>query len=124
MLALSVVTPSGSNIAAGRKTIEVRSWKPEQLPLRNLLIIENNRFLNHELLFDPHGKAVALVDVEEIHEWQPNQVEAACSSGWQPGYWAWKLTNVRSVTAKVDVPAKLGIYEVDLDEALLSGATT
>lgn len=33
--ALSIVAPSGQRIAQGMKTLEVRSWQPEQLPLKD-----------------------------------------------------------------------------------------
>lgn len=114
MLALSIVGPHGSNIAAGKKTLEVRSWRPEFLPVRNLLIVENSSFLSADSPIDLGGKAVAIVDVEEIHEWQPSEVEAACSNGWEPGYWAWSLSNVRPITNGTAVPAKRKLYEVDM----------
>lgn len=113
MLALSIVAPHGSNIAAGKKTLEVRSWRPGSLPVRNLLIVENSSFLSVDLPIDPDGKAVAIVDVEEVHEWQPSEVEAACSNGWEPGYWAWSLSNVRPVTGGEPVAAKRKLYEID-----------
>jgi len=31
MLALSIVSPNGANIAAGCKTLEIRTWRPPQL---------------------------------------------------------------------------------------------
>lgn len=114
MLALSIVAPHGSNIAAGKKTLEVRSWRPESLPIRDLLIVENSHFLSADNPIDLNGKAVAMVDVIEIHEWQPYEVEAACSSGWEPGYWAWSLSNVRPITGGATVPAKMKLYQIEL----------
>lgn len=119
MLALSIVGPHGSNIATGKKTLEVRSWRPESLPIRDLLIVENSRFLSSDNPTDLNGRAVAIVDVEEVHKWRPSEVEAACSNGWEPGYWAWSLSNVRPVTRGVTVPAKRKLYEVELAHALL-----
>ena len=113
MLALSIVSPHGSNIASGKKTLEVRSWRPESLPIRDLLIVENLNFLSAHNPVDFDGRVVAIVDVEEIHEWQPSEVKEACSSGWEPGYWAWCLSNVRPVTSSEVVPAKTKIYEID-----------
>jgi hypothetical protein len=113
MLAPSIVSPHGSKIASGKKTLEVRSWRPEALPVRDLLIVENSNFLSADNPIDHDGKAVAIVDVEEIHEWQPSEVKAACSSGWEPGYWAWCLSNVRPVTNGAAVYAKRKLYEVD-----------
>jgi hypothetical protein len=39
--ALSIVAPNGGRIAQGLKTLEIRSWQPEYLPLKNLVIVEN-----------------------------------------------------------------------------------
>ncbi|ENU46400.1 hypothetical protein F984_02439 [Acinetobacter nosocomialis NIPH 2119] len=44
-LALSVVAPNGTYIAQGVKTLEVRSWVPTELPLKDLLIVKNKNFL-------------------------------------------------------------------------------
>ena len=59
-LALSIVAPHGKNIAEGRKTIEVRSWMPPRLPLRDVLIVENSVYLTREGQTDPEGVGVAL----------------------------------------------------------------
>lgn len=118
-IALSVVSPSGENIARGRKTIEVRSWRPSQVPLRDLLIIENRVFLSRELPCDPDGRVVAVVDVQSVGEWLETEVDAACSKGWRPGYWAWHLVNVRAVAPRVAVPAQLGLYEVQVPGQVL-----
>lgn len=114
MLALSVVSPHGTHIAEGRKSLEVRSWLPPRLPLRDLVIVENQRFLTAEQPEDQEGRAVAVVDVLEVHDWQPHEVAAACSSGWQPGYQAWVLSNVRRISPPVQAPAHRKIYEIDL----------
>ena len=114
--ALSIVAPNAMRIAQGMKTLEVRSWQPEQLPLKDLLIVENKTFLNHagdeEL-----GVAVALVDVESVHIWQPHEVEAACARYWAEGYFAWQLRNVRPIKNQVAVPAKRKIYLIEMDHA-------
>ena len=122
MAALSIVAPNGRNIAIGRKTIEVRSWRPERLPLRDLLIVENHIFLNPDSPIDPHGTAVALVDITEVHEWSEHGVQAACSTGWQPGYWAWSLSNVRPVSEPFPVAAERKLYEVAASLAQVQNA--
>lgn len=111
--ALSIVAPHGGNIASGRKTLEVRSWQPPSLPLLDLVIVENGRFLRQEGEVDPEGVAVALVDVHRVEPWRPDQVEAACSSGWVPGYYAWTLENVRPIQARPRVQAERGIYQIE-----------
>jgi hypothetical protein len=62
-LALSIVTPNGTRIAEGIKTLEVRSWIPTQLPVKDLLIVENQNFLVKDT-DEEEGVAVALVDVD------------------------------------------------------------
>ena len=117
MLALSIVTPHGTNIASGKKTLEVRSWCPPTLPVRDLLIVENTVFLSRDMPCDPDGRVVAIVDIEEVREWRSDEVTAACSSGWEPGYWAWSLSNVRLIKNDLVVPAKRKLYDVDVESA-------
>lgn len=113
MLALSIVSPHGLNVASGNKGLEIRSWRPASLPIRNLLIVENSTFLSIDIPIDLDGRAVAIVDVEEVHEWQPSEVAAACASGWEPGYWAWCLSNIRPLSGEQVIPAKRKLYDVD-----------
>lgn len=120
MLALSIVAPNGTNIATGRKTLEVRSWRPMNLPVRNLLIVQNHRLLVEERQSDPNGIAVALVDVESVHEWESSEVAAACADKWSPGYWAWTLSNVRPIPGAIRVAARRKLYEVQPPTELLS----
>lgn len=63
---------------------------------------------------DPDGWAVAMVDIEDVHEWQPSEVEAACATTWQSGDWARCLENIRPIKSRFRLPAKREIYEVDL----------
>lgn len=118
--ALSIVAPHGENIRAGRKILEVRSWQPPHLPLLNLLIVENERFLTEDGDVDPLGMAVALVDVHDVCPWKPSQVDEACSTGWVPGYYAWRLVNVRPISGNRVVAAKRRLYEVQVDDHLLN----
>ena len=114
-IALSVVAPHGESIAAGRKTLEVRSWKPSRLPLVDLLIVENSRFLTEEGQVDADGVAVALVDVVSVGPWLPSEVAAACSMGWQAGHFSWRLANVRRLPRREKVPAARKLYEVQIE---------
>jgi hypothetical protein len=119
MLALSVVAPNGRNIGSRTKTIEVRSWRVEELPIRNLLIVENSVYLSKQRPLDPNGRAVAVVDIESIHEWQLNEVEAAGATEWQAGFWAWCLSNVRPIAADIRVAARRKLYQVDVGTEIL-----
>lgn len=119
--ALSIVAPHGLNVANGRKTLEVRSWHPNLLPLENLLIVENDHFLINEGDCDANGRAVALVDVRTVRAWLPSEVEAACSKGWAPGYFAWQLENVRPLREGTTVVAARKLYEVDVEVSAPGG---
>ncbi len=47
-LDLSVVAPNGTRIDQRIKTLEVSSWVPAQLPLKDLFIVEKKNFLNND----------------------------------------------------------------------------
>ena len=80
-LALSVIAPAGDLIRSGKKTLEIRQWAPETLPLRNLVIIQNTKRLSRDGLHeDPEGKVMALVDVDSVEEWKECEFEEACAS--------------------------------------------
>ena len=99
--ALSIVAPNGQRIAQGLKKLEIRSWQPEALPLKDLLIVENIHHLNVDGQ-EEEGAAVALVDVEAIHIWQEH-------------YFAWVLSNVRPFYSQINAVAKRKIYLVEID---------
>lgn len=116
--ALSIVFPGGTKIRGGLKTLEVRRWQPDQLPLKDLLVVENMHRLSDEKPEDPAGKAVALVDITEIREWKKEDFDAAAATYWEPGWLCWKIENVRQITSSAQIPARLGIYEVDFSEKI------
>ncbi len=70
--------------------LEIRRWKPEELPLRDLAIVENGRRLTRDEPFDPDGRVVAVVDVTGVRAWRPEDAEAAQST-WEEGWLAWEL---------------------------------
>lgn len=115
--ALSIVAPGGDLIRSGNKTLEIRKWRPDVLPLRDLLIVQNSIWLSGSgLAEDPHGRAVALVDIDSISAWREEDLAAAGGSEWERGCLAWRITNVRLIDCEMQVPAKLRIYEVELPE--------
>jgi hypothetical protein len=112
--ALSIVSPAGERIAQGIKTLEIRTWQPPEWPLKDLLIVENDQYLNHDG-DESIGRAVALVDVMDVHPWREDEFEAACASYWAKGYFAWVLDNVRPIQWQLVVPAKRKIYRLNLE---------
>jgi hypothetical protein len=113
--ALSVVEPAGDDIRSRKKSLEVRKWTPDLLPLRDLLIIQNRERLSSTgTQEDPNGTAVALVDVVAVREWKEEDLEASCTKAWESGWWAWELVNVRPFDRPGFLPAKRRIYTVAL----------
>jgi len=121
--ALSVVAPSGTLIARGEKTLEVRRWHPDIAPDEDLLIVENRRYLCQDGEEDPDGHAVALVRVKTIRPFEEADIPAACASYYEDGWLAWELTDIRSVLCDQKVVAARGIYQIELDDVLLPSGT-
>lgn len=111
--ALSIVAPSAERIVQGSKILEIRSWQPETLPLKNLVIVENLNFLTKDG-DEEMGRAVALVDIEAVRSWQAHEVEIACASYWAEGYFAWVISNVRPFAQPLDTIAKRKLYRIEL----------
>lgn len=105
----SIVAPNARCIAEAMKTLELRSWQPEQLPVKDLLIIENKNFLNHPEAEEQEG-ALALIDVDSVHILQPHEVGAECASDCAKGYFAWQLSNILPIKNHVEASAKRKIY--------------
>ncbi len=113
--ALSVVAPAGDRICSGAKTLEVRTWAPDTLPLCDLLIVQNqHRLSSAGPTEDPDGIVIAMVDVVAVREWRSDEVGAACASCWEPGWLAWELHNVRPIISPAKVAARLRLYEVTI----------
>lgn len=54
--ALSVIAPAGDLIRSGKKTLEIRQWIPESIPLRDLVIVQNKIRLSRDgVSDDPDG---------------------------------------------------------------------
>lgn len=116
---LSVVKPAGARIRAGLKTIEVRRWRPDELPLCDLLIVENEiRLSRTGVTEDPNGRVVALVDVVAVTDWLEDDLAASCAPYWEEGWLAWRLENIRPVDSAEQVPACRRLYELEFPEEL------
>jgi len=116
--ALSVVAPWGTRIAQGLKTLEIRSWRPDSVPMERLLIVENSRRLTHAGDIDPDGRAVAVVRIGDIHKWTREEAVAACST-FEPGWLAWTIEQVQAIAHPFPVVAARRIYELDIKDDLL-----
>ena len=83
------------------------------LPLKDLMIVENQHFLLNDWDEDV-GFAVALVDIESVHPWQSDEVDAACATYWAEGYLAWFNRNIRPIDPPIQVIAKRKLYRIEL----------
>lgn len=129
MKAISIKQPWAALIAAGKKTIEVRSWKTDYRG--PLLIVSSQRPARHGLTRgivqwyrdqDPHsplvrmGHAIAVVDLIDCRRLNVmGDAEAACCFG-RPGYMAWVVANPRLLANPFPVSGRQRLYEVDYDE--------
>ncbi len=113
MKALSIVYPHGTNIALGKKTIEVRSWLPPEGFNEDLLIVENHHYLHNTEDIDPNGKAVAIVKIKRTREYLESDIPLAMATKWEPGYYSWELIEVRPIDSHIVVEAKRGLYDIE-----------
>ncbi|HTX48509.1 MAG TPA: ASCH domain-containing protein [Caulobacteraceae bacterium] len=114
MRALSIVKPAGQRIAEGRKTIEVRRWRPDLASGEDLLIVENGRYLMAEGDEDPDGRVVAIVQVGAVRPFTPADMQAATASSFEDGWLAWELHSVRRVVSSAPVLAARRLYQLEL----------
>ncbi|WP_333978067.1 ASCH domain-containing protein [Burkholderia cepacia] len=112
--ALSIVKPAVDDIVAGRKRVEIRSWAPPAIPLRDLVLVQNTIFLRQDGQEDPDGIALAMVDVVGVHDWTPDEARSQ-GKQWCAGYVCWELANVRPIAPPVPCVAKRGIYALPDD---------
>lgn len=116
--ALSVMNPAVDNIVSGKKVVEIRSWVPPSTPLFNLVLVQNEKYLN-DGEEDLNAFALAMVDIVGFSEWTYNDfllqnIETKINKKWKPGYYKWYLENVRVFNLALPCVAKKGIYEVSL----------
>src|SRR5258708_14669636 len=102
MKALSVHQPWASLIAAGKKTIEVRSWSTRH---RGPLLICATKRPHRN---DPIGVAVAVVKVLDVRRFLRSDVRAACCQGSATDY-AWVLGDGLSIDP-FPVTGNIGIF--------------
>ncbi|KDM93283.1 ASCH domain-containing protein [Photobacterium galatheae] len=118
MKAFSVVSPWGEKIASGQKTLEIRSWQPETLPMKNIALVQNEIRLTQKGQTDPNGAVVAIVDIVGCKPWiQSESRQAGCDeSEFVAGYVAWELGNVRKLNQPVKAMAKRKFYSLSASE--------
>ncbi|EMN5131707.1 ASCH domain-containing protein [Burkholderia contaminans] len=117
--ALSIVKPAVDDIVAGRKRVEIRSWAPPAIPLRDLVRVQNTAFLRQDGQEDPDDIALASVDVVGVHDWTPDEARAQGEHGCA-GYVCGELTNMRAIEPPFRCVARRGIQALDDDSGKVS----
>ncbi len=103
--ALSVRQPAANKIAAGEKTIEIRTWTTHYRG--DLLIVSSA-----SPKIAPAGCALCIVRLADVRPMTKDDEAAACCS-WDQTYISWVLTDIRLIEP-FPVKGRLGIYEIQL----------
>ncbi|WP_345828676.1 hypothetical protein AAGR22_17060 [Erwinia sp. HDF1-3R] len=120
--ALSILKPAVNLIVNGDKTSEIRSWLPAEMPLKNILLVQNDRYLTSEE-DEEDGICMAIVDFIEFSPWTEQKASKTSplltlGRTWKPGYFEWRIENVRKISNPAICKAKKGIYVVDVESNL------
>ncbi|MZY22943.1 ASCH domain-containing protein [Enterobacter hormaechei] len=118
--ALSILKPAVDLILDGKKNIEIRSWLPPEIPMKNVVIVQNQKYLSSDEDMDD-GVALAIVDFTEFKVWTEddyNERGPSVSLGrtWKEGYFTWKIENIRRLIKPIRCKAMKGIYQVELKD--------
>lgn len=118
-LALSIMYPAVQHILSGYKKIEIRSWVPSNsLPIRDLILVENNIYLNDGDV-DINGTAVAMVDIVSykklsLSEFNKLDATSTLNKKWRSDYYSWEIANVRSILPTPCI-AMRDIYSIQIN---------
>jgi len=120
---LSIQQPWAALIAAGVKTIEVRTWRTEyrgpllihatkRSSFRRSPDVDPTDYADPELL-GANGVVVAEGRLVDCRVAQPQDAKSALWTP-PPGSFAWMLEDVRRLTTFVPLRGRLGLFDVDL----------
>lgn len=117
--ALSILKPAVTNILLGKKNVEIRSWQPPSIPLYNIVLVQNEKYLTNQYDKD-FGIALAIVDFTDIYPWTEGLFlaqgsETTMNKKWTPGYYVWAIENVRQLENPIPCTAMKGIYNIEID---------
>ncbi|MGF1729906.1 ASCH domain-containing protein [Photobacterium kasasachensis] len=106
-------------IASGEKTLEIRSWKPDVIPMMDVALVQNKTPLHQDGQEDPNGYVVAIIDIVGCKPWLiEGSRRAGCDeSEFTSGYLAWEISNIRKLSKQVNVTAKRKFYTLTNSEA-------
>lgn len=118
--ALSILKPAVDLILDGKKNIEIRSWLPPEIPMKNVVIVQNQKYLSSDEDIDD-GVALAIVDFTEFKIWteddyNENGFSVSLGRTWKEGYFTWKIENIRKLKKPILCKAMKGIYQLELND--------
>jgi len=110
MKALSIKQPWANLIAAGRKTIETRTWATDY---RGEILIVSSKTPKLE----PAGYALAIAQLVDCRPMTKHDEAAACCPIYPKAY-SWVFKNVRRIKP-FPVKGQLGIYDVEVTSSMI-----
>ena len=141
MKALTIRQPWASQIMAGGKTVENRTWKPSEATLarlpRRIAVHSAKNYaggIAPALMDGPRGAVLGTVEIVAVHSaWTVGNLERRCCD--EPGaehhvsipspgaaLWHWVLRDPIRLTVPVECPGRQGLWEVpEPIERLLAG---
>jgi hypothetical protein len=133
MQALTIQEPWASLLVKGKKQFETRDWQrnyrgllaihagkqsvhPFDYPLGLSEILDNSE-ITQDNLNNNKQKIIAIATLKEIHlmskEFIKAQSELERLTGfWQPGRYAWELTNIKPLSEPIAARGMPGLWEV------------
>ncbi len=118
MKALSVIKPWGDLIVSGEKSLEIRSWKPTEVPMLNVALVQNSTRLMKDGEEDIDGQVIAIIDIIACKPWVKSDCNlSGCDeSEFEEGWLAWEVANVRPLRKTTQAIAKRKFYELSCSE--------
>lgn len=112
---LSVSQPAAYCIAAGEKTIEVRSWTTKYRGQLLICATAEKFVLDGEVF--PYGCTICLVDLIDVRPLEKADCAAALmyKKDWRPGLYAWVLANPRRIE-NIPIKGRQRLYTLELPE--------
>ena len=133
MQALTIQEPWASLLVKGKKQFETRDWQrnyrgllaihagkqsvhPFDYPLGLSEILDDSK-ITQDNLNNNKGKIIAIATLKEIHlmtdKFINEQSELERLTGfWEPGLYAWELTNIKPLSEPIAARGMPGLWEV------------
>jgi hypothetical protein len=129
MKALSFRQPWATLIVTGRKSIEIRGWRPKRLTLPQMILIHASKKVDEEML-DAFGMTkdlprgailgealmIEIVQYDTLDKWlQEIDKHKNSPQGFRKGLYGFVLANPKQYHEPIPGKGKLGFFDVDID---------